>query len=92
MIGMMIMSVTPRVTTDICGQDVPPRHTCGGLPKSPLSKIHLINSGFTTPSAEVTTMKTPTSVTLPRYGWKVPTTRLTVARSIGRLSTSCGVA
>ena len=38
----------------------------GGLPNSPLSKIHLISRGFTTPRPDVTTMASPTQATFRR--------------------------
>ncbi len=53
-----------------------------------LSKTCLIRSGFTTPSADVTTIATATTLTCRRYGRNVATTRRTVVREIGRLSSS----
>ena len=54
----------------------------------PVSNTRLIRSGFTIPKAEVTMMAIATTVTRRRYGRKVATTRRTVVREIGRLSSS----
>ncbi len=58
------------------------------VPNSALSKTCLIRSGLTTPSAEDHDDAIATTATRRRYGRKVATTRRTVVREIGRLSSS----
>src|SRR4029453_11592427 len=87
--GIAIISATPMYTVSSCGHGWPAQRL-GGLPNSPLSKIHLISKGFTTPSPDVTTMASPTQATFRRYGLKVPITRRTVLARIGRSSSCAG--
>src|SRR5687767_8994445 len=68
----------------------PPAQMPGGSPNRPSSKIHLINKGLATPRPEVITIARPTSPTFRLYGRNAAITRRTVARSIGRRSSSTG--
>jgi hypothetical protein len=65
MMGIAIMSATPMYTMSSWGH-VPLAQIPGGSPKRPLSKIHLISRGFTTPRPDVTTMASPTQPTFRR--------------------------
>jgi hypothetical protein len=86
-IGMTIMSPAYRYRFDMFGQACPSQ-TPAGLPNKALSNTALIRRGFTTPRPAVTTIASPTTFTFPRYGRKVPMTRRTVLRWIGRWSSS----
>ncbi len=63
--GITIMRPTSRYSSGRLGH-APAEHWPGGFPKSALSKISLISSGFAIPRTEVAMMAAETTSTFPR--------------------------
>ena len=65
-IGIAIISATPTYTVSDLRDRTAAEQIPAGSPNRPLSKIHLISKGFTTPRPDVTTIASPTHATFRR--------------------------
>ena len=82
-IGIATMKATPKYRECMFGH-APASQRPGGLPNRAWSKTHLMSSGFTTPSPDVSTIAPETTTTCARYGRKILMTRRTVCFRMGR--------